>query len=53
MSTSMRRQSPNSGKENPEPLGALLDHLGRLLAEEYVAILMSNDPPESDYEEVR
>jgi hypothetical protein len=52
MSAPMRRQSPKSREEPAEPLGALLDHLGQLLAE-YVAILMSARPPEGDPEEVR
>jgi len=53
MSTRVRRQSPKSREEPAEPLGPLLDHLGRLLAEEYVAILMLARPPEGDPEEVR
>lgn len=51
MSRPMRRQSPKSREEDVDPLGALLDHLGRLLAEEYVAILKSARPPEDDPKE--
>jgi hypothetical protein len=53
MTTPMRRQSPKSRDEEVESLAALLDHLGRLLAEEYVAILMSARPTEVDPREER
>ena len=46
-----RQESAHPDHEGVERLGALLDHLGRLLAEEYVAILKSPAPVANDAEE--
>jgi hypothetical protein len=53
MSTAMRQQSAKARDKQTDTLCALLDHLGRLLAEEYVAILTSPHPPSGDPEEAQ
>ena len=46
-----RQHPPQPRDESLRCFDALLDHLGRLLAEEYVAILMSTTPVTDDTEE--